>query len=191
MGFGMFVVIGIAVMVLFYIVSIYNRLVSLKHNVREAWSNIDVLLCQRYEEIPKLVETCKRFMIYERETLESIVALRNAGDQQRSQGDVQGVSVTEGLLGRAVSGLLARVENYPDLKSNENFKQLMGRISVLQESISDRREFYNEAVNISNIRREQFPDLIVARLFAFGAFPLFEAKDEERTNVDIKVLFGS
>lgn len=191
MDSGTLIIVGVVVVVVFYVISIYNRLVALKHNVSEAWSNIDVLLRQRYEELPKLVEVCKQYMTYERETLESIVTLRNEGDQQRSQGDIQGVSATEGMLGRAVTGLLARVENYPDLKSNENFKQLMGRISALQESISDRREFYNEAVNINNIRREQFPDVIVARLFAFGAFPLFEAKEEERADVNVKSLFGA
>lgn len=186
-----FVPIAIVVVSVLYAISIYNRLVALKHNVGEAWSNIDVLLRQRYEELPKLVEVCKQYMTYERETLERIVSLRNEGDQCRSKGDIEGVSATEGLLGRAVTGLLARVENYPDLKSNENFKQLMGRISSLQESISDRREFYNEAVNINNIRREQFPDLIVARLFAFGAFPLFEAEEKERADIDMKSLFGA
>lgn len=191
MDSGLIVPAAIVIVVILYGISIYNRLVSLKHNVGEAWSNIDVLLRQRYEELPKLVEICKQYMTYERETLERIVALRNDGDQCRSKGDISGVSAAEGLLGRAVTGLLARVENYPELKSNENFQRLMGRVSSLQESISDRREFYNESVNINNIRREQFPDLIVARLFNFGAFPLFEAKEEERADVNIKSLFGA
>ncbi|MBF0304753.1 MAG: LemA family protein [Alphaproteobacteria bacterium] len=179
---------GVAIL---YGIGIYNRLVALKHNVGEAWSNIDVLLRQRYEELPKLVDVCKRYMTYERETLERIVALRNEGDSCRSKGDISGVSATESLLGGAMTGLLARVENYPDLKSNQHFTQLMGRVSGLQEAISDRREFYNEAVNINNIRREQFPDLIVARMFAFGALPLFEAREEERADMDMKTLFGS
>ncbi|MGC2856188.1 LemA family protein [Novispirillum sp. DQ9] len=188
---GMLVPVAIGVVVILYAISLYNRLVALKHNVGEAWSNIDVLLRQRYEELPKLVEVCKQYMTYERETLERIVALRNEGDACLSKGDVSGVSATEGLLGRAMTGLLARAEAYPDLKSNEHFKQLMGRVTGLEESISDRREFYNEAVNINNIRREQFPDLIVARLFNFGAFPLFEAKEEERADISMKSLFGA
>lgn len=188
---GSLVPITIVVVAIMYGISIYNRLVALKHNVGEAWSNIDVLLRQRYEELPKLVEVCKQYMTYERDTLERIVSLRNEGDACRSKGDVSGVSATENVLSRAVSGLLARVENYPELKSNEHFTQLMGRITGLQESISDRREFYNEAVNINNIRREQFPDVIMARLFNFGAFPLFEAKEEERADMDMKSLFGA
>lgn len=188
---GMLVPVAIGVVVILYAISLYNRLVALKHNVGEAWSNIDVLLRQRYEELPKLVEVCKQYMTYERETLERIVALRNEGDACRSKGDISGVSATEGLLGRAMTGLLARAEAYPDLKSNEHFKQLMGRVSGLEEAISDRREFYNEAVNINNIRREQFPDVLVARLFNFGAFPLFEAKEEERADISMKSLFGA
>ncbi|MCA1971606.1 MAG: LemA family protein [Caenispirillum sp.] len=188
---GMLVPVAIAVVVILYAISIYNRLVALKHNVGEAWSNIDVLLRQRYEELPKLVEVCKQYMTYEREVLERIVALRNEGDVCRAKGDVSGVSATESLLGGAITGLLARIEAYPDLKSNEHFKQLMGRVSGLQEAISDRREFYNEAVNLNNIRREQFPDVIVARLFAFRPFPLFEAKEEERADVSMKSLFGA
>lgn len=188
---GMLVPISIAVVAVMYVISIYNRLVALKHNVGEAWSNIDVLLRQRYEELPKLVEICKQYMTYERETLERVVALRNEGDSCRAKGDISGVSAAEGMLGPMLGGLLARVEAYPDLKSNETFKQLMGRVSGLQDSISDRREFYNEAVNINNIRREQFPDVIVARLFAFGAFPLFEANEQERADMDMKSLFGA
>lgn len=180
---------GVAV-VLFYAVTVYNRLVALKHNVAEAWSNIDVLLRQRYEELPKLVEVCRQYMTYEAETLARVTALRDQGDERRAAGDIAGVSMVEGMLGGAVTGLLARAEAYPELKANQHFGELLGRVSTLQESISDRREFYNDAVNLNNIRREQFPDLIVARLFGFGGFPLFEAKEGERGPVDVKSLFA-
>lgn len=190
MSGGLIAVLVAGGVIVLYAISIYNRLVALKHNVSEAWSNIDVLLRQRYEELPKLVETCKQYMTYEAETLARITALRNEGDQCRSKGDISGISAVEGLLGGAITGLLARAEAYPDLKSNETFRQLMARISGLQESISDRREFYNEAVNINNIRREQFPDLIIARLFNFAAFTLFEATEEERADMDMKKLFS-
>lgn len=172
-----------------YGITIYNRLVALNHNVGEAWSNIDVLLRQRYEELPKLVEVCRQFMTHERETLERITTLRDQGEACRSKLDVTGVATAEGMLGRAFTGLVARAEAYPELKSNEHFKQLLGRVSTLQEIISDRREFYNEAVNLNNIRRDQFPDLIVARLFGFAAFTLFEANEEERVPADMKALF--
>lgn len=188
---GLLVPFAVVAVTALYGISIYNRLVALKHNVSEAWSNIDVLLRQRYEELPKLVDVCKQYMTHERDMLQSITALREQGDACRSKGDVTGVATAEGLLGRAFTGLIARAEAYPDLKSNEHFTQLLGRISALQESISDRREFYNEAVNLNNIRREQFPDVIIARLFGFAAFTLFEAKEEERGPADMKALFGS
>ncbi|MFC3229758.1 LemA family protein [Marinibaculum pumilum] len=185
------VILVVVALILVYGISIYNRLVALKHNVDEAWSNIDVLLKQRYEELPKLVETCKQYMSYEQEVLEKVTALRNEAETARRDGDVGEVNRTEGALGLAVTGLLARAEAYPDLKAAESFRQLLGRISALEESISDRREFYNEAVNINNIRREQFPDMLVAKPFGFGAKPLFEAEPEATKNVDMKALFGA
>ena len=177
--------------VILYLISVYNRLVTVKHNVDEAWSNIDVLLKQRYEELPKLVDTCKRYMAYESETLTEITRLRNEADAARRQGDAAGLGVIEGGLAAAVGGLLARAEAYPDLKGAEAFQQLMARISVLEESIADRREFFNEAVNINNIRREQFPDLIVARLFGFEARALLKIAEQETQNLDVRQLFAS
>ena len=143
------------------------------------------------EELPKLVETCKQYMSYEQEVLEKVTTLRNEAETARRDGDVGTVTRKEGALGLAVGGLLARAEAYPDLKAAETFRQLLGRISALEESISDRREFYNEAVNINNIRREQFPDMLVAKPFGFGARPLFEAEPEATKNVDMKSLFGA
>ncbi len=180
------VILAIAVL---WAITAYNRFVTLKHNVSESWSNIDVLLKQRYEELPKLVDTCRQYMTYERETLERITELRNDCNQRRAEGDVTGLAAAEGLLGGAMTGLLARAEAYPELKSSEHFQRLLARISALQDGISDRREFYNESVNINNIRREQFPDLIIARLFGFGAFTLFEVDEQVREDMDMRELF--
>lgn len=180
---------AVFVAVLLWAIMAYNRFVALKHNVSESWSNIDVLLKQRYEELPKLVDSCREYMTYERETLDRVTQLRNDCNQRRADGDVIGLAQAEGLLGGAVSGLLARAEAYPELKSSEQFQRLLARISVLQDGISDRREFYNESVNINNIRREQFPDLIIARLFGFGAFTLFEVQDSVREDMSMSELF--
>lgn len=176
---------------LFYLISIYNRLVTLKNNVDEAWSNIDVLLKQRYEELPKLVESCKQYMSHEAQLLTDITRLRNDAEAARSNGDAAGLGVIEGGLATALGGLLARAEAYPDLKATDSFKQLMSRISVLEESIADRREFFNETVNLNNIRREQFPDLFIARLFGFGPRQLLVVAEAEKGNVDMKRLFAS
>ena len=190
MDLTLIIILVVAGLLIVYAISIYNRLVALKHNVDEAWSNIDVLLKQRYEELPKLVDTCKQYMSYEQDVLEKVTALRNDAETARRDGNVGEVNRTEGALGLAISGLLARAEAYPDLKAAEAFRQLLGRISALEESISDRREFYNEAVNINNIRREQFPDMLVAGPFGFGPRPLFEAEPEATKNVDMKAMFN-
>ena len=139
-----------------YIVSIYNHLVRLKHNVSKAWSNIDVLLKQRHDEIPKLVETCKQYMKFEQETLEKVMQARSRVSEARQNQDMPGLGLAEGALRMGLGQLFALAEDYPELRANENFQHLQNRISSLESSIADRREFYNESVNINNIGIEQF-----------------------------------
>ncbi|UCH38459.1 MAG: LemA family protein [Gammaproteobacteria bacterium] len=172
-----------------YIVSMYNHLVRLKHNVSKAWSNIDVLLKQRHDEIPKLVETCKQYMKFEQETLERVMQARSRVSEARQNQDVPGLGIAEGALRMGLGQLFAVAEDYPELRANENFQHLQGRISSLENSIADRREFYNESVNINNIGIEQFPDIIVARLFGFGPRDLLEFEAEEIDDVNVKQLF--
>ncbi len=172
-----------------YIVSIYNHLVRLKHNVSKAWSNIDVLLKQRHDEIPKLVETCKQYMQYEQQTLEKVMQARSRVSEARQNQDMPGLGLAEGALRMGLGQLFALAEDYPELRANENFQHLQTRISSLESSIADRREFYNESVNINNIGIEQFPDLIVARLFGFGSRDLLEFEATEIADVDVKQLF--
>ena len=177
------------VLLAIYIVSMYNHLVRLKHNVSKAWSNIDVLLKQRHDEIPKLVETCKQYMKFERETLERVMQARSRVSEARQNQDVPGLGIAEGALRMGLGQLFAVAEDYPELRANENFQHLQGRISSLENSIADRREFYNESVNINNIGIEQFPDIIVARLFGFGPRDLLEFEAEEIADVNVKQLF--
>ncbi|HKJ53794.1 MAG TPA: LemA family protein [Gammaproteobacteria bacterium] len=177
------------VLLAIYVVSIYNQLVRLKHNVSKAWSNIDVLLKQRHDEIPKLVETCKQYMKFERETLEKVMQARSRVAEARQSQDVPGLGAAEGALRLGLGQLFALAEDYPELRANENFQHLQGRISSLENTIADRREFYNESVNINNIGIEQFPDLIVARLFGFGPRDLLEFETRETADVNVKQLF--
>ena len=179
----------IVVGLLFYIVSIYNHLVRLKHNVSKAWSNIDVLLKQRHDEIPKLVETCKQYMKFEQDTLEKVMQARSRVSQARQEQDVPGLGSAEGALRMGLGQLFAVAEAYPELRANENFQHLQGRITTLENTIADRREFYNESVNINNIGIETFPDVIVARLFGFGARDLLEFEATEIADVNVKELF--
>lgn len=174
-----------------YAISLYNHLVRLKHNVSKAWSNIDVLLKQRHDEIPKLVETCKQYMKFEQETLEKAMLARSRVADARQNQDVPGLGLAEGALRMGLGKIFALAEDYPELRANENFQFLQGRISTLENSISDRREFYNESVNINNIGIEQFPDIIVARLFGFGDRDLLEFEAHEIADVSVKQLFES
>ncbi len=185
-----YVWIGLAVFVLLYIIMIFNNLVSLKNNVKKAWANIDVLLKQRHDELPKLVETCKQYMSYEAPTLEKITALRAKSMQAREQGDISSLGKVEGLLKGTLGHLFALAENYPDLKANQTFLHLQGRISGLENSIADRRELYNESVTLNNIRIEQIPDILVAKLFGFKHFVPLEFGEEETKDVDINQLFS-
>ncbi len=173
-----------------YTVTIYNNLVSLKHSVSKAWANIDVLLKQRHDELPKLVETCKQYMAHEKGTLEKVIQARSAVSAAREKGDVSSLGPAETQLRAGLGNLFAVAEAYPDLKANENFKQLQSRISGLEDAIADRREFYNETVNANNVRIEQFPDVVIARIFNFLHRDLLMFSDEEKQDVDVKALFG-
>lgn len=189
MDVSSFIFYGVIAIVLVYAVALYNNLVSLKHNVDKAWSNIDVLLKQRHDELPKLVETCKQYMGYEQETLEQVMQARSAVSSAREKGDVGALGPAETQLRMGLGSLFALAEAYPDLKANQNFQHLQSRISGLEDAIADRREFYNESVNTNNIRIEQFPDILIARMFSFKARALLEFSEEEKKDVDLKALF--
>ncbi|MGB1580417.1 MAG: LemA family protein [Nevskiales bacterium] len=184
------VLLGGVVLLLLYAIVIYNALVSLKHGVTKAWSNIDVLLRQRHDELPKLVETCKQYMEFERETLEKVMQARADAQSARQAGDVKGVGQAETAMRMGLGKLFAVAEAYPELKANESFQQLQARISGLEDAIADRREFYNESVNANNVRIEQFPDVIIARMFNFRDADLLEFSEEETRDVDVKSLFS-
>lgn len=185
------ILLAIIAVVTFYIIFIYNNLVSLKHAVSKAWSNIDVLLKQRHDELPKLVEVCKQYMQYEMDTLEKIIKARSAVMTASGQGDIKGLGQAESALRLGLGNLFALAENYPELKANDSFQKLQSRISQLENNIADRREVYNESVNLNNIRIEQFPDVIVARMFNFKPRDLLEFTEEEIKDVNMNKLFNS
>ncbi len=183
------VTLGIAVVLVVYVIVIYNNLVGLKHGVSQAWSNIDVLLKQRHDELPKLVETCKQYMKHERETLEQVMQARAAVASAREAHDVGGLGQAEGLLRMGLGNLFAVAEAYPDLKANESFRHLQTRITGLENDIADRREFYNASVNANNVRIDQFPDVIVARLLGFKSADLLQFEATEIADVSLAGLF--
>ena len=130
-----------------YITFLYNRLVTLKNNVRQGWANIEVLLKQRHDELPKLVAACQQYMGYEQQTLGQIVAARGAVLKARNQKDMKALGAAEADLHAGISQLFALAENYPDLKTMQSFLQLQDRISGLENTIADKRELYNDSVN--------------------------------------------
>ena len=188
MNITLIVLLTLMLLVFAYGVLIYNNLVRLKHTVAKSWSNIDVVLKQRHDEIPKLVTLCKEYMRYEQETLERIVRARNQVQRATDRGDVRALGPAESELRAGLGRLLALAEGYPDLKANRSFRQLSQRISQLEDTIADRRELYNESVNLHNIRLEQFPDAIIARRFRFRPRDLLKFR-EARSNPDLNALF--
>lgn len=182
---------GAIIALLVYGTLIYNTLIALKNTVSKNWSNIDVLLKQRYSEIPKLIETCKQYMQFEQETLEKVVKARQTAVDASKTADIARLGLAETDLHQGLLKLFALAENYPDLKTNHSFIQLQGRISDLENAIADRREFYNDSVNTNNIRIQQFPDIIVAKLFHFKAFDLMKFGEADLQDVSVKSMFKS
>jgi LemA protein len=184
------VFLAVVAIVVVYAIGLYNGLVKLRESVKQAWANIDVLLAQRHDELPKLVETCKRYMQYEQETLERVMKARASVFQAAGRGDVAAVGAAESSLRAGLGQLFAVVENYPQLKADESFNHLQARITQIEESIADRRELYNASVNLNNVRVHQFPDVVVARMFDFKEAGLLEFTEEHKADVDMKALFG-
>ena len=187
---GMLIFIGIVVVLFVYCISLYNHLVTVKHAVSKAWANIDVLLKQRHDELPKLVEVCKQYKQFEQATLQKVIEARAQVHAARERQDIGALGQAEGALRAGLGNIFAVAEAYPELKANENFIRLQNRITTLENGMADRRELYNEAVNINNVQIEVFPASIIASTFNFGEKPLLEFSASEKTDVDMKALFS-
>ena len=188
--FGTSHILWFIVPIIIYMVMKYNSLVSVKHNVTKALSNIDVLLKQRHDEIPKLVATCKQYMQHEQITLEKVINARNQVAAASQAGDITALGKAESQLRSSLGQIFALSEAYPDLKANQQFGHLQTRISGLENDIADRREFYNETVTINNARIEQFPDVIIARMMNFQAFKTLNFDATELSDVNVEQLFA-
>ncbi len=169
-----------------YLVMIYNGLVVVKNNVEKAWSNIDVLLKQRHDELPKLVKVCERYMKHEADTLEKVIQARNMMANAKTM-DERGRA--DGMIKEALKSLFAVSENYPELKADRQFSMLQSRVTEIENEIADRRELYNESVNIFNIRIEKVPDTFVARMFNYQARELWQINPEDRKDVQISFSY--
>ena len=174
-----------------YLVGIHNGLVRLREAVRAALSNIGVVLKQRHDEIPKLVEACRQYMLHEASTLERVMAARSAVARAQGNGDVPALGAAEGQLRMGLGQLFAVAEAYPSLKADVSFAQLSARISALEDQLADRRELYNDSVNLNNIRVDSVPDTFVARAFGFQRAQMLEFTASETADVDVRQLFRS
>ena len=189
MSVGASIFLGVLLLASIYAVTLYNELVLLKNNAAKAWANIDVLLKQRHDELPKLIEVCKQYKQFEQATLVQVITARNQVHEASETQNLAALGKAEGALRNGLGRLFAVAEAYPELRANESFNQLQGRISQLENGIADRREFYNDTVNINNTRVEQFPNTVIAGLFRFGELPLLEFSSAETTDVDVNKLF--
>lgn len=190
MDITLIIMLAIIVVAALYFVSLYNHLVRLKHGVSRAWANIDVLLKQRHDELPKLVETCKQHMGYEQATLTAVIKARSAVASARESGDIGALGQAETQLRLGLGNLFAVAEDYPELTASDSFHHLRSRITGLESGIADRREYYNDSVNHLNVRIEQFPDVIIARRFGFQPAQLLEFDEAEKADVDLQQLFS-
>ena len=165
-----------------YIIAIYNGLVRARNNLEKAFNNIDVLLQQRHDELPKLVDAAKGYLKHERDLLTDIVKQRM---NYRKAADMGTKIETENRLADLMGRFNVLVEQYPDLKAIDSFKHLQSRVSAVEGHIADRREFFNDSINIYNIRIEQFPDLILARLLKYEKQSYLEVPEEKKEDVKL------
>jgi len=173
--------------IIVFTIIIYNGLVALKNNIKQNWSNIDVLLKQRYDELPKLIKVCEGYMQHEQKTLEAVVKARSLVNS--AQGDEKKLEA-QNALSDTLKSLFMVVESYPDLKADAGFRQLGNRISELEDQIADRRELLNASVTIYNTRLEQFPDVLIARAFNFESRTLWKIDPAHRRDVEVNFQHG-
>ncbi len=188
---GSAILIGVVVVVVLiglYFIGVYNKLVRLRNRYKNAFAQIDVQLKRRYDLIPNLVETAKAYMKHERETLEAVIQARNQAVQAgqraaQNPGDpeaMRGLSGAENMLTGALSRLFALVENYPDLKANQNLLALQEELTSTENKIAFARQAYNDAVMVYNTYRESFPPSLVAGMTGFREAQLFEIEQPEQ-----------
>ncbi|MBK8442493.1 MAG: LemA family protein [Sphingobacteriales bacterium] len=180
------IILGIIVLLVLWVVGMYNRLVRFRNQVSESWSGIDVQLKRRYDLIPNLVNTVKGYAAHESATLERVIQARNAAASVRS-GDIAGAVAAEKQLGGALRQLFAIAESYPDLKANTSFIQLQNTLAQTEDEISRSRRYYNAVVRDYNTSTETFPSVFIANAFGFKKAEYFEIEDPaERQNVQVQ-----
>jgi LemA protein len=181
---GIYVVIGIVVLIAIYVLFQYNSFIKLSNRVKEAFSTMDVYLKKRWDLVPNLVEVVKGYMKHESGVLEEIVKLRNSSYDKMSLSDKID---TNQQLSSGLSKIMAVAESYPDLKASQNFSDLTHQLSTIEDEIANSRKYYNAVVRNLNTKVEMFPSNIVAKMFNFKLQKMFEANEDERNNVKVEL----
>ncbi len=179
----LYIVIGIAILIVIYALIQYNSLVKTNNIVKEAFSTMDIYLKKRWDLIPNLVEVVKGYAKYEKETFTKITSLRT--DSYDGMSINKKINVNEQLT-QGISKIMAISENYPELKASDNFLQLSHNLTKIEDEIANSRKYYNGAVRILNTKIQMFPSNIVANLFGFKQANMFEANAEEKNNVKVE-----
>ena len=177
------ILIALVVLLLIWVIATYNRLVSERLKVKTQWSQIDVVLKQRFDLIPNLVETVKGYAAHEKEVLQSVTDARS---RYISATDTEGQMKADAELSGAVSRLMAVAESYPDLKANQNFLQLQQQLSAMEEKLANYRQFYNDTVLRYDRLLETVPTNLIAMLFHFERAEFFKVEEAEKAKVNIK-----
>lgn len=176
------VLILLIVGLIIFVVLIYNKFIQLENNINKSWANVDVLLKQRSDELPNLVNSVKGYMKHEREVLETLTKART---YLLNEDNLSKKAAANDLITETLKTIFAVAENYPDLKASDNFMQLQNRITGLENELADRREFYNDSVTIYNIRIQSFPDLIIAKMMKLTKTEWFKASEEDKQYVKV------
>ncbi len=178
---GILIFFGVIVLLVFYIISLYNRIISLRNHRENAFADIDVQLKQRHDLIPQLVDAVKGYMKHEEGVLTRVTEARAAA---MSAGSIDGKIAAEKQLTSALQGLRIAVEAYPDLKANQNFKHLQEEIADVENKLAASRRFFNSATKEYNTATETFPANIIAGMFNFKRETMFDLGSEQRTQLD-------
>ena len=179
-----YVIIAIIVIIIVYVFVLYNSFIKLNNKVKEAFSTMDVYLKKRWDLIPNIVETVKGYTKHEKDTLKEVIELRNGGYDNLS--DEEKIKTNE-QVSNGISKIMALVEAYPNLKANENFKDLSSQLKKVEEDIANSRKYYNGIVRIYNNKVEMFPNNIFAKLFGYKRKAMFEVSANERENVRVEL----
>lgn len=172
---AIYILVGVAILGILWAIAKYNSLVTLRNQTTNGWKQIDVQLKRRHDLIPNLVNTVKGMMEFEQDTLEKVIQARNAAISAKGVADA---AAKEDMLTSALTKLFALVENYPNLKSNENVKQLQEELTSTENKISFARQFYNDIATTFNTAQQVFPGNVIASLFGFQPVELFEITNE-------------